>query len=205
MKSQIVFTALLVAAVATTEANENTASISSLRTATRSVLLQEDKQNANQQVHRRELRPVSIVANPTNDGAWGHCEGDCDVDNDCFHNLVCFHRQENQNTAVPGCRGGDEDSSATDYCVFPGDIPLSGNLFDQHIGDNLNDEPVDADELSEPTPQTTILSVEDPDGDTATDAPLSLVQASGVSSLLSHFIPMALVSVVSAAALAVQA
>lgn len=146
----------------------------------------------------RELRPVRIVATGSNEGAWGHCEGDCDVNDDCYHNLVCFQRAEGKATPVPGCKGGDEDLTDTDYCIFPGDIPLSGNLFEEHVGDHLNDEPLG---LSEPTPQTTILSVEDPDEDTATDPPLNLVGASGVSSLNQQSMSIALLSMVSTALL----
>lgn len=39
------------------------------------------------------------------------CEGDCDKDEDCQENLICFHRHEN--AAVPGCRGGEYDRSRT--------------------------------------------------------------------------------------------
>ncbi|CAJ1946718.1 unnamed protein product [Cylindrotheca closterium] len=187
MKSQIIFAALLAAAAVATEAtnDENTAKV-------------EDTHKV-----QRELRPVRIYDNPTTEGSWGHCEGDCDVDDDCYHNLICFQRQENEATPVPGCKGGDEDFSANDYCVFPGDIPLSGNLFEQHTGDNLNDEPVD--DLSQPTGQTTILSAENPENETATDPPLSLVGQSGVSSLSQQFISMTLMSLVSAAVLTIQA
>lgn len=47
----------------------------------------------------------------------GRCEGDCDVDSDCESGLVCFQRFT-PNTPVPGCRGGDSDSSLMDYCVI---------------------------------------------------------------------------------------
>ncbi|KAL3941145.1 MAG: hypothetical protein SGBAC_004458 [Bacillariaceae sp.] len=177
MKSQILFTALMVAAVAT-----------EVKSAPENAML------------HRELRPVRIVATGSNEGgAWGHCEGDCDVNDDCYHNLVCFQRAEGKATPVPGCKGGDEDLTDTDYCVFPGDIPLSGNLFEEHVGDHLNDEPLG---LSEPTPQTTILAAEDPDEDTATDPPLNLVGGvSGVSSLNQQSVSIALLSTVSAALL----
>ena len=47
------------------------------------------------------------------------CGGDCDSDSDCQGNLICFQRRS-RFTAVPGCRGGENDSSQTDYCVSPG-------------------------------------------------------------------------------------
>ena len=41
--------------------------------------------------------------------------GDCDEDDDCGPGLRCFQRS--QNTQVPGCSGGLEDDSNTDYCI----------------------------------------------------------------------------------------
>lgn len=43
------------------------------------------------------------------------CMGDCDEDDDCDPGLRCFQRS--QNTKVPGCSGGLEDDSNTDYCI----------------------------------------------------------------------------------------
>ncbi|CAJ1937776.1 unnamed protein product [Cylindrotheca closterium] len=43
------------------------------------------------------------------------CMGDCDDDTDCGPGLMCFQR--NQNTPVPGCSGGLEDNSNSDYCI----------------------------------------------------------------------------------------
>lgn len=48
-----------------------------------------------------------------------NCEGDCDEDSDCLPGLKCFSR-ETAGAAVPGCFGGDEDSTLTDYCYIPG-------------------------------------------------------------------------------------
>ena len=45
----------------------------------------------------------------------GVCEGDCDFDLDCAPGLVCFQRDDFE--AVPGCCGGEYDSTANDYCV----------------------------------------------------------------------------------------
>jgi len=46
------------------------------------------------------------------------CEGDCDEDSDCLPGLVCFDR-ESSKVPVPGCAGGEDDNSLTDYCVKP--------------------------------------------------------------------------------------
>ncbi|KAL3927051.1 MAG: hypothetical protein SGBAC_013240, partial [Bacillariaceae sp.] len=50
-----------------------------------------------------EITPLSI------------CMGDCDEDSDCGPGLKCFQRI--QNTPVPGCSGGLEDKSNSDYCI----------------------------------------------------------------------------------------
>ena len=46
----------------------------------------------------------------------GPCQGDCDNDSHCQDGLRCFQRDAN--VSVPGCRGGDVDSSRTDYCTY---------------------------------------------------------------------------------------
>ncbi|CAB9505692.1 expressed unknown protein [Seminavis robusta] len=55
-----------------------------------------------------------------NDGDYetyplGPCMADCDQDEDCYGNLVCFQRDGGE--PVPGCLGTDRGRS--DYCVFP--------------------------------------------------------------------------------------
>jgi len=51
------------------------------------------------------------------------CAGDCDVDADCEVGLICYQRNT-PNEVIPGCLGGDEDPSLTDYCTYP---PLPTN------------------------------------------------------------------------------
>eukprot|EP00980_Cylindrotheca_fusiformis_P006602 scaffold1390_cov138-Cylindrotheca_fusiformis.AAC.5 len=43
------------------------------------------------------------------------CAGDCDADRDCEDGLICFQRGAND--AVPGCSGGRENDSKTDFCI----------------------------------------------------------------------------------------
>lgn len=43
------------------------------------------------------------------------CQGDCDVDDDCAGDLICFQRERYQ--PVFGCRGGSRDKSEQDYCI----------------------------------------------------------------------------------------
>jgi hypothetical protein len=50
-----------------------------------------------------------------------HCEGDCDDDCDCAGDMICNQRDGNE--AVPGCEGGEDDGSRTDYCIHPPNSP----------------------------------------------------------------------------------
>jgi uncharacterized surface protein with fasciclin (FAS1) repeats len=50
------------------------------------------------------------------------CEGDCDTNDDCAGDLVCFKRRGMSFKKVPGCRGGTGDKSGTDYCINPDDL-----------------------------------------------------------------------------------
>jgi hypothetical protein len=67
-------------------------------------------------------RPVGSPKNLANLG-WspptplGECEGDCDDDSECAPGLICFERDE-KFIAVPGCDGGEDDGSLTDYCIY---------------------------------------------------------------------------------------
>ena len=64
------------------------------------------------------IRPaVDFGANPPADVfPLQRCQGDCDTNDDCADGLVCFQRQSNQ--AIPGCSGGETDSTLSDYCVL---------------------------------------------------------------------------------------
>eukprot|EP00980_Cylindrotheca_fusiformis_P024761 scaffold12403_cov148-Cylindrotheca_fusiformis.AAC.3 len=44
------------------------------------------------------------------------CQGDCDSDVDCQDGLECFQRTRGMD--VPGCSGGQQDLSGTDYCIM---------------------------------------------------------------------------------------
>ena len=47
----------------------------------------------------------------------GECEGDCDVDSDCGPHMFCFQRNYPK-AEVPGCSGGENDPTLTDYCTY---------------------------------------------------------------------------------------
>jgi len=57
---------------------------------------------------------------PLNRFPLGECEGDCDEDGDCAGDLICFERKTDGYKPVPGCLGGEDDSSGTDYCIRAG-------------------------------------------------------------------------------------
>jgi hypothetical protein len=68
----------------------------------------------------------------------GLCQGDCDDDDDCEGDLVCFQRSAGGG-GVPGCQGSD--SKGLDYCVNPqapnGDTQDDYNQ-DDGSGNNVN-------------------------------------------------------------------
>jgi len=56
----------------------------------------------------------------------GHCEGDCDTDDDCAEGLRCFNRRSSDQVP-PGCKsGGKGDIGPHDYCVYQRPYELSG-------------------------------------------------------------------------------
>jgi uncharacterized surface protein with fasciclin (FAS1) repeats len=62
---------------------------------------------------------IEKIGQCTSDDPCGVCEGDCDSDDECVGDLVCFKRRRMSFKRVPGCRGGRSDKSGTDYCVDP--------------------------------------------------------------------------------------
>lgn len=61
---------------------------------------------------------IQVVPNPIE--PLSRCEGDCDSDDDCEGDLVCFQRSDCM--YAPGCDGGIDDYSRTDYCVRKSDV-----------------------------------------------------------------------------------
>ena len=81
-----------------------------------------DSSSSAAQLVRRNLGALSLVGNngsPSSKFPLGECEGDCDSDNDCEGDFVCFQRDEGE--AVPGCYVGSGGSlnNNWDYCVRP--------------------------------------------------------------------------------------
>ena len=72
-----------------------------------------------------------------------HCQGDCDTDRDCGPGLICYQRLA-PNEAVPGCAGGEEDDSVTDFCVFADTAPVpppTSDTFRLRLNDPLSSSP----------------------------------------------------------------
>ena len=68
------------------------------------------------QIQRVLLPPiVDLGADPT--VPLAKCQGDCDSDDDCIGDLICSQRDAYG--AVPGCEGGEETASHSDFCVEP--------------------------------------------------------------------------------------
>eukprot|EP00980_Cylindrotheca_fusiformis_P002673 scaffold624_cov150-Cylindrotheca_fusiformis.AAC.6 len=62
-----------------------------------------------------------VGANPS--APLERCEGDCDSDSDCASSdLFCFTRSD-PGIFVPGCSGGESDTSKFDYCIRRVDVP----------------------------------------------------------------------------------
>ena len=81
--------------------------------------------NTNQPTKTPTAAPLTPLANVGNDGLPAEvfplqeCQGDCDNDGECAAGLYCFGRGSNSFQDVPGCSGGDTDSSGRDYCFVP--------------------------------------------------------------------------------------
>jgi hypothetical protein len=67
-------------------------------------------------VANRQLSLAHVNADPNDDAPFGICEGDCDTDDDCEVGLLCFQRNSTQ--PVPGCEGGEQDTTPSDYCIL---------------------------------------------------------------------------------------
>ena len=85
----------------------------------------------------RELKTISMVSKRGKD--LDRCEGDCDTDDDCMGNYVCFQREKDEYKDVPGCLGGTHDASRTDYCIDPS-TTTSDNANDLLVGVDLDEE-----------------------------------------------------------------
>jgi hypothetical protein len=70
----------------------------------------------------------ATAADPEHLYPLGRCQGDCDEDSHCMEGLKCYQREAN--TFVPGCRGGEQDGSGSDYCIRLEDFPKETTTTD---------------------------------------------------------------------------
>lgn len=56
------------------------------------------------------------------EGVLDRCQGDCDRDKDCLGGLICFRREVDSPTTIPGCLG-EAFVGGEDYCADPADLP----------------------------------------------------------------------------------
>lgn len=63
----------------------------------------------------------ATAADPDHLYPLGRCQGDCDVDSHCQGGLRCYQRDANAH--VPGCTGGEQDGTSSDYCIRLEDFP----------------------------------------------------------------------------------
>mmetsp|Transcript_877 Transcript_877/g.1838 ORF Transcript_877/g.1838 Transcript_877/m.1838 type:complete len:346 (+) Transcript_877:174-1211(+) len=93
---------------------------------------------ANLRESQKLLRKLKIRdRNMLSEYPLDRCRGDCDGDEDCKGNLICFQRKSYE--SVPGCRGGNKDATSTDYCIDPKYIaPVNNNDFPElkYLGRN---------------------------------------------------------------------
>lgn len=80
-----------------------------------------------QQKRKRHLTDEDlplVLHGPDPNFLLGRCQGDCDTDSSCRGNdLVCFQRA-GPYESVPGCSGGKDDATYSDYCVRTSDLSL---------------------------------------------------------------------------------
>jgi len=76
----------------------------------------------------------------------GRCSGDCDSDDDCRGDLVCYERDDGDKSPVPGCTKKEgRGSSGWDYCIDKDDW----KKFEDDEGDDDDDGDDDNDEEDE--------------------------------------------------------
>lgn len=84
--------------------------------------------------------PIDILATKQ---TLGVCEGKCFQDKDCEGNLVCFKRSF-PNKPVPGCLGGEDDLTLSNYCADPEaftDAPTQAPTQSPSISPTLSQAP----------------------------------------------------------------
>jgi hypothetical protein len=65
----------------------------------------------------KNVEYVGNDGSPTSAYPLGRCQGECDTNEDCEGDLICFQRDPGD--PVPGCLGGEDDTSKNDFCISP--------------------------------------------------------------------------------------
>ncbi|CAJ1938004.1 unnamed protein product [Cylindrotheca closterium] len=79
---------------------------------------------------------LQVVSHYPEEASLGRCEGDCDTDEDCADDLVCY--QKNDCQYVAGCLGSFDDYSYTDYCVRKSDVNAGKLALDDTVVGDFN-------------------------------------------------------------------
>jgi hypothetical protein len=122
--------------------NAATASLHHLRTEQRRDLssqeIERENENESSSITKdRNLQLAKVVGNNGRGGVFPLelCQGDCDSDDDCLGDLVCFQRNAGQ--PIPGCAGGEHVSERADFCV---QNPSDGDGGDDNGGGDGDDD-----------------------------------------------------------------
>jgi hypothetical protein len=113
------------------------ASLLQLRSEPRNLSSQEvEEENESSSITRdRNLQVANVVGNNGGGGVFplGLCQGDCDNDDECLGDLICFQRN---GETIPGCADGDQVNGRADFCI---ENPSDGDGGDDNGGDNGDD------------------------------------------------------------------
>ena len=69
--------------------------------------------------------PLEWIGGNPAAGSLGNCQGDCDDDNTCSGDLICWQRVNGDTDPIPGCSGDlvaidtANNDPGTDYCYDP--------------------------------------------------------------------------------------
>jgi len=100
----------------------------------------------NEEVEKVEIEDVA--GDLDDDELLGKCEGDCDDDDECAENLVCFQRDADE--PVPGCGGSPQ--SGWDYCIRQSDL----EKLEEELEEEEEEWMEELNETDEPTKRPTM-------------------------------------------------
>jgi hypothetical protein len=117
------------------------------------------------------------------------CEGDCDLDIDCEGGLICWQRDSGD--SVPGCEGGEDDDSRTDYCIVDPDVEIEqASMHPSKIpsgspsavpSDQLSTIPSDSPSTAVPSDQPSTIPSDSPSTAVPSDQPSTIPSDSNLT------------------------